>query len=127
MKKITKTWLKLQGVCKDHLKLFTELYPNGIEVCWKCFGEAQRKGLDVSWLMWHIANEPYREVLPLYVDAPLKEFPKLTKRFSRDSTGPWEINILPKKALQILEKSFLENDLDPLLTISSSPRRRKRK
>jgi hypothetical protein len=112
MKKITKTWLKRQGACRDQLKLFTELYPEGIEVCWKCAQEAQRKGLDISWLMWVVSHSAYRELVDFYTDAPVKSFPKLAKRFGVPFNA-WDINILPGKALRILEKAFLENDFDP--------------
>lgn len=51
MKKITKEILLSTGACFSQVRDFVRAYPNGCEVCWMCFKEAQSKhNLPVGWL-----------------------------------------------------------------------------
>lgn len=52
MKKITEQMLLNQGACFYRVWQASLYYPKGIPVCWKCFAEAQQKGLPVYWLTY---------------------------------------------------------------------------
>jgi hypothetical protein len=109
MKKITKAWLKKHDACRDARKLFAELYPTGIEVCWKCFREAQEKGLDVAWLIDFISQTPFLKIQRRVKTYSIRKFPALEERFNCE----WTVLVLPSQALKILEKAFLEESFDP--------------
>jgi hypothetical protein len=100
MKKITHNWLEVRGACQHQRKLFKELYPQGIPVCWKCFREAQSKGLEVYWLS-HFTDLR----LTLYFYIKDRDFPKLADKYHLTE---WLIWVLDAKALRMLEKALLE-------------------
>jgi hypothetical protein len=51
MKKIYKEDLREGYACPDQIALFEHHYPQGISVCRYCAQEAQKKGLQVGWLV----------------------------------------------------------------------------
>jgi len=112
MKRITHNWLKKRGACSKHRKLFKELYPNGIDVCWKCFQEAQRKGLDVSWLA-HATLKAYDAIDNQF--GRNKHFRHLGHRIDLPYSKGWWTTMLRLRGLKLLEKAFLENDFDLIL------------
>lgn len=108
MKRITHRWLKEVRACEEQRLLFKELYPRGISVCWKCFREAQNKGLDVDWLAGVVSYEAYCEL----EDTPIlrnKRFPKLETKYDYVN---WIVTIRNAAFLKRLEKAFLEDDFD---------------
>lgn len=108
MKKITIHWLHEQFACLEHRKLFRELYPKGINVCWKCFKEAQSQGLDVAWLREYVSDaEVERKIYEFFREAKTRAFPHLSRRFGPMWYNPdWEIAQLPNAALRILEADY---------------------
>lgn len=56
MKKITVRALVNVGACYSQMELFRQKYPDGINVCWECFKEAQKKGIQVRWLSNFLAH-----------------------------------------------------------------------
>lgn len=82
MKKITLRWLQKNKACIEQRKLFRNLYPNGIPVCWKCFQEAQRKGLDVFWLRNLISPAMAAfTIKEMHRLPPSKYFPELAQKY----------------------------------------------
>lgn len=112
MKRITHAWLKKIDACPEQRELFRELYPNGAEVCWKCFQEAQRKGLDVDFLACQLTYHEWSELQDIPYLEP-KFFPKLAERFPNNHNQKWEIDQLSAKALRLLEKYILEDRIEP--------------
>jgi hypothetical protein len=101
MNKITHSFLRKEGACGWQRKLFRELYPKGIPVCWKCFQEAQSKGLEVYWLD-RVTDQP---LLIASLRSHCRRFPHLN---DRDPSGTWDIPVLSVKGLKLLEQGLLE-------------------
>jgi len=107
MKKITHTWLFINGACDDQLEVFQKLYPKGISVYWECFQEANQKGLDVGWLAYHLSfvREAFF-ITKVHDGAPMRPFKKL----SNQSGYTWQVYILREAGLRKLERAMLEWD-----------------
>jgi hypothetical protein len=104
LKKITHYFLYKNEACPYHRKLFRELYPNGIEVCWKCFKKAQSQGLEVYWLNRFVANLYVKNII-CGGALQFRKFPKLADRFGLDS---WETFAVSDKGLKLLEEELLK-------------------
>lgn len=103
MKKITHNFLREYEACEHQRKLFRELYPKGIEVCWKCFQEAQSKGLEVYWLA-RFTDQSIQLSIACAAQIHCRRFPHLN---DRDSTGAWDIPVLSVRGLKLLEQGLL--------------------
>lgn len=99
MQKIYKTYLIKRGACKDQVKLFAKLYPDGIHACRECLKDAQNQGLDVWWL-------------PRLLDWPFWDRYQFceqhTKLCQKKGMLYSLVRRVDKKGLAILEKALLE-------------------
>jgi hypothetical protein len=103
MKKITHTWLYINGACEDQLEVFQKLYPKGISVCWECSQEANQKGLDIGWLAYQLpfVREDFF-ITGVHKGARTRTFKKLSNQYGYT----WCIYILREAGLRELERAM---------------------